>query len=141
MTSLRNLLLAVVAIAAIAGFTFGGKSFRVAPGTQTLSTEADSNNGASVVWSHGHDGSRQNAEGHWRKHGSEFPEFHNAREYEEGAARFVSHPPPGTLTKSRENGDTLLYDPATNTFAVADDRGEPRTFFRPDSGRSYWDRQ
>ena len=45
------------------------------------------------------------------------------------------------LTKTNDRGDTLFYDPATNTFAVRDSDGEPRTFFRPDNGRAYWDRQ
>lgn len=94
-----------------------------------------------VVWSHGRDGAPRNAEEHWKKHGAEFPEFHSARDYEEGALRFVRHPPAGTLTKTNARGDTLYYQPSTNTFAVKDRSGEPRTFFRPDSGRAYWDRQ
>jgi len=94
-----------------------------------------------VVWSHGHDGARANAEEHWQKHGAEFPEFHSAQDYERGALAFVTKPPAGTLTKERDSGDTLLYDPATNTFAVRDERGEPRTFFRPNNRRAYWDRQ
>src|SRR5665213_1605405 len=80
-----------------------------------------------IVWSHGPDGSTANADEHWRKHGGEFPQFHSEREYAAGALAFVTHPPSGTLTKSRENGDTLFYDPASNTFAVRDARGEPRT--------------
>ena len=94
-----------------------------------------------VVWSRGPDGSVANADEHWHKHGREFPELRSEREYEFGALAFVTHPPPGTLVKHDERGDTLFYDPATNTFAVRDDRGEPRTFFRPDNGRAYWDRQ
>lgn len=94
-----------------------------------------------VVWSHGRDGSVRNAEEHWEKHGGEFPEFHSAAEYEAGALAFVTNSPPGTLTKTNDRGDTLYYNPATNTFAVKDSRGEPRTFFRPDNGRAYWDRQ
>jgi pyocin large subunit-like protein len=94
-----------------------------------------------IVWSHGRDGPARNAEEHWEKHGAEFPEFHNARDYEQGALAFVTNPPPGTLTKSNDRGDTLYYQPSTNTFAVKDRRGEPRTFFRPDSGRAYWERQ
>ena len=80
-----------------------------------------------VVWSHGPDGSVRNAEEHWEKHGGEFPEFHSATEYEKGALSFVTHPPPGTLTKTNDRGDTLFYDPATNTFAVKNSRGEPLT--------------
>jgi filamentous hemagglutinin len=94
-----------------------------------------------IVWSHGHDGASANAEGHWQKHGREFPEFHSAQDYERGARNFISAPPAGTLTKHRDNGDTLFYNPTTNTFAVADRRNEPRTFFRPNNGRAYWDRQ
>ncbi|HEY7979048.1 MAG TPA: hypothetical protein VID67_12720 [Rhizomicrobium sp.] len=94
-----------------------------------------------VVWSHGPDGAVRNAEEHWEKHGGEFPEFHSALEYERGALAFVLSPPRGTLTKTNARGDTLLYDPVSNTFAVRDAQGEPRTFFRPDSGRAYWDRQ
>lgn len=94
-----------------------------------------------VVWSHGRDGAAHNAEEHWEKHGSEFPEFRTALDYERGALAFVTSPPPGTLTKTNDRGDTLFYDPASNTFAVRDARGEPRTFFRPNNGRAYWDRQ
>lgn len=94
-----------------------------------------------IVWSHGHDGSAGNAQEHWEKHGGDFPELRSAGEYERAASAFVAHPPPGTLIKHRADGDTLLYDPATNTFAVSDAAGEPRTFFRPNSGRAYWDRQ
>ena len=94
-----------------------------------------------VVWSHGHDGTAENAQEHWEKHGGDFPELGSAAEYDGAAAAFVAHPPPGTLIKHRADGDTLFYDPATNTFAVGDADGEPRTFFRPNSGRAYWDRQ
>jgi pyocin large subunit-like protein len=94
-----------------------------------------------IVWSHGHDGTAENAQEHWEKHRGDFPELGSAAEYESAAAAFVAHPPLGTLIKHRADGDTLLYDPATNTFAVSDAAGEPRTFFRPESRRTYWDRQ
>ncbi|MBS0274630.1 MAG: hypothetical protein JSR55_09560 [Proteobacteria bacterium] len=94
-----------------------------------------------LVWSPGRDGPARNAEEHWEKHARDFPEFHSVLEYERAALAFVTSPPPGTLTKTDDRGDTLFYDPATNTFAVRDAQGEPRTFFRPDHGRAYWDRQ
>ena len=102
---------------------------------RTTQTDSD------VTWSHGRDGAERNAEQHWEKHGGGFPEYHTALEYERGAQAFVSHPPPGTLTKHRADGDTLFYDPASNTFAVADRKGEPRTYFRPHNGLAYWERQ
>ena len=84
---------------------------------------------------------RENAEHHWRKHGAQFPELKTAAEYEAAAHAFVDHPPPGTLTKHDRNGDTLFYDPATNTFAVSRRDGAPRTMFKPDNGMNYWNRQ
>jgi filamentous hemagglutinin len=119
----------------------GGSLDESASVTSSQSVSADDGGAAPAVWSHGHDGSTRNAQEHWQKHGSDFPQYHSAEDYEEGAANFVRSPPPGTLTKHRSNGDTLYYNPSTNTFAVANRNGEPRTYFRPDSGRAYWDRQ
>ena len=57
------------------------------------------------------------------------------------AHAFVGHPPKGTQTITRKNGDTLFYDPKGNVFAVADKAGAPRTMFKPDDGPSYWQKQ
>ena len=57
------------------------------------------------------------------------------------AHAFVDHPPAGTQTLTRANGDTLFYDPKANVFAVADKAGAPRTMFKPDGGPAYWDQQ
>ena len=54
---------------------------------------------------------------------------------------FVDHPPKGAETITRSNGDTLIYDKASNTFAVVTKDGAPRTLFKPDGGPSYWDQQ
>jgi pyocin large subunit-like protein len=54
---------------------------------------------------------------------------------------FVGHPPKGTLTLTRANGDTLFYDPKANIFAVANKDGAPRTMFMPDDGMAYWEKQ
>ena len=77
----------------------------------------------------------------WNKHRNEFPEFSTAEEYTIGIQEFLIHPPNGTLTKTRPNGDMLLYHPATNTFVVKDESGSPRTMFRPKEGVDYWHRQ
>jgi pyocin large subunit-like protein len=57
------------------------------------------------------------------------------------AHAFVDHPPAGTQTVTRANGDTLFYDPRGNVFAVAGKDGAPRTMFKPDDGQAYWDKQ
>ncbi len=78
----------------------------------------------------------ENAFGHWKKHGAEFPEFTNSKQYVEGARSFIDSPPSGTLVKTRpSNGDVLFYHPATNTFAVRAADGAPRTMFRPDPSK------
>lgn len=83
----------------------------------------------------------ENALSHWIKHSSEFPEYSNASQYAEGAQTFVSKPPSNVLIKTRANGDTLLYDPLSNTFAVKTVDGNPRTMFRPADGINYWRKQ
>jgi pyocin large subunit-like protein len=109
----------------------------------TAGNAGSSNNAdeGATNWSHGRDGADANADQHWRKHGSEFSEDHTAREYEDEASSFVHHPPPGAEIKHRANGDTLIYDHDSNTFAVENRDGEPRTMFKPDRGKAYWDRQ
>ena len=83
----------------------------------------------------------QNAFDHYKKHKDEFPEFTNAKQYVEGTKKFLNSPPKGTLSKIRSNGDTLLYNPNTNTFGVKDANGTPRTMFRPKGGINYWNLQ
>jgi RHS repeat-associated protein len=83
----------------------------------------------------------ENAYGHFKKHGAEFPEYPNAMQYAQGARSFVNNPAAGTLTKVRPNGDKLFFDPATNTFAVQRADGALRTMFRPADGINYWSRQ
>jgi pyocin large subunit-like protein len=57
------------------------------------------------------------------------------------AHAFVEHPPRGAQTLTRTNGDTLIYDPKANVFAVVSKAGAPRTMFRPDDGMAYWEEQ
>jgi RHS repeat-associated protein len=83
----------------------------------------------------------KNAFFHWLKHGREFPNLENAKQYVEAAWDFVTDPPAGTLSKVRANGDTVLYEPSTNTFAVKTADGVPRTMFKPGGGMTYFNGQ
>lgn len=65
----------------------------------------------------------------------------NVDEFVKKAHAFVGHPPKGTQTLVRQNGDTLYYDPKANIFAVASKDGAPRTMFKPDDGPAYWQKQ
>lgn len=72
-----------------------------------------------------------NADAHWIKHQAEFPEFTNAGQYIKGTQDFVNNPPAGTLSRLRLDGDTVYYNPITDTFAVKSPTGAPRTMFVP----------
>ncbi len=83
----------------------------------------------------------ENALAHWQKHGNEFPEITSAAQYVDFAQDFVKNPPPNVLTKTRPNGDVMLYDQTTNTFAVRTASGVPKTIFKPNDGINYWRKQ
>jgi pyocin large subunit-like protein len=54
---------------------------------------------------------------------------------------FVTKPPAGAERIERSNGDVLVYDARSNTFAVANADGLPKTMFKPDDGADYWKKQ
>ncbi len=59
----------------------------------------------------------------------------DGEDYVKKAKSFVNNPPIGTLTKIRANGDVVLYNPFSNTFAVRTADGVPRTLFKPDTAK------
>jgi pyocin large subunit-like protein len=73
-------------------------------------------------------------------HGDDFA-AKSLDQYVQKAHAFVEHPPKGTETVTRQNGDMLFYDPNGNVFAVANKDGAPRTMFKPDDGATYWQQQ
>lgn len=54
---------------------------------------------------------------------------------------FTTRPPAGTDRVERPNGDVLLYQASTNTFAVVSRDGVPKTMFKPREGAAYWTEQ
>ena len=65
----------------------------------------------------------------------------SAAEYLDKVRTFTTQPPAGTERVERANGDVLLYQASTNTFAVVARDGAPRTMFKPDEGAAYWAEQ
>ncbi|HUH10360.1 MAG TPA: S-type pyocin family protein [Brevundimonas sp.] len=65
----------------------------------------------------------------------------SADDYLTKVRAFTETTPKGTETVKRPNGDTLYYQASTNTFAVVDRNGVPRTMFKPDDGPAYWAQQ
>ncbi|WP_157756646.1 hypothetical protein [Plantactinospora sp. KBS50] len=74
----------------------------------------------------------ENAYGHYKKHGAEFPDVQNSLQYVNKAKDWFNNPTGTTLTRTRGNGDVVRFDPQTDYFGVMTKDGTPRTFFRPD---------
>ncbi len=76
---------------------------------------------------------------HFEKHGAEFP-YASADEYLAGANRVVTSPE--ALHKlEAEDGDDVYYLESTNEFVIVATDGYIRTYFKPDDGKAYYDRQ
>ncbi|HEX6866619.1 MAG TPA: hypothetical protein VF122_05250 [Caulobacteraceae bacterium] len=82
----------------------------------------------------------ENAQYHFERDGQVFG-AKSLEDFVGKAHAFVTAPPAGAQTLTRDNGDRLIYDPASNTFAVATKDGAPRTMFKPDDGAAYWEKQ
>ena len=81
---------------------------------------------------------------HWRKHGlnpAEFKPTLSREEYLKAARDFFALKRSEVEIKERPNGDVLRYRISTNEFGVLSSRKVIRTYFRPDSGIRYWNRQ
>jgi pyocin large subunit-like protein len=83
---------------------------------------------------------QENADYHFHRDGPDFGAT-SLKDYVLKAHHFLEHPPKGVETIKRANGDKLLYDPKTNTFAVERRDGAPRTMFKPRDGAAYWKEQ
>lgn len=75
--------------------------------------------------------SLKNAQAHWIKHKSEFPEFKNEVEYVNFANKFISTPPESALKRNLSNNRTAVYDPSTNTLGFSEN-GVPSSLYKPD---------
>lgn len=64
-----------------------------------------------------------------------------AEDYLARVRAFTARPPAGTDRVERPNGDVLLYQASTNTFAVVSRDGVPKTMFKPRDGAAYWAEQ
>lgn len=76
---------------------------------------------------------------HYEKHGVDMG-FSTAEEYEKAASDVVNNIT--ALHKiEKEDGDDVYYIEATNEFVVVSGSGYIRTYFCPDAGKAYFDRQ
>lgn len=78
-------------------------------------------------------------EQHYQKHGIDMG-FDSAEEYEKAAAAVPFNPEALHKTEA-EDGDDVYYIESTNEFVVVSTDGYLRTYFNPDRGKDYFDRQ
>ena len=76
---------------------------------------------------------------HYEKHGYDMG-FKNAAAYEAAASKVINNPDALTKTE-KEDGDYVYYVEATNEFVVLSKDGYIRTYFEPDRGIDYYNRQ
>ncbi|MFN3930429.1 MAG: S-type pyocin family protein [Brevundimonas sp.] len=65
----------------------------------------------------------------------------SAEDYLDKVRAFTERPPAGTERVERPNGDVLLYQASSNTFAVVSREGVAKTMFKPRDGVAYWAEQ
>lgn len=65
----------------------------------------------------------------------------SAQDYLDRVQAFTTRPPADAERVERPNGDVLLYQASTNTFAVVSRDGVPKTMFKPRDGAAYWAEQ
>ena len=73
---------------------------------------------------------------HYEDHKAEFGNISKETYLEK--AQILINSSEGNLTKFRDNGDILYYNPTTNEFAVLSKDGIIRTYFKPREGMDYW---
>jgi hypothetical protein len=83
---------------------------------------------------------QENADYQFAKNGKDF-DAKTETDYIDEAHAFADAPPVGVQKIERSNGDALLYDAKSNTFAVVAKTGAPRTMFKPRDGLAYWKQQ
>ena len=78
-------------------------------------------------------------EEHFDKHGKEMG-FSTAESYEKAASKVAENP--DSLHKTeKDDGDDCYYLEKTNEFVIVSTDGYIRTYFTPDSGKKYYDKQ
>ena len=76
----------------------------------------------------------------FQRNGADFG-AETADDYLAKVRAFTQRPPAGTERVERPNGDVLLYQASTNTFAVVSRDGVAKTMFKPREGAAYWEEQ
>lgn len=79
-------------------------------------------------------------EDHFSKHGAELGKI-TKEQYLQMANDLINSKSKSVLTKYEDDGDKLFYDVNKNEFLVLSTDGYIRTFFKPDDGLDYYNKQ
>ena len=69
---------------------------------------------------------------HYNRHGSDFGAKTPAEYVQQADVFLTGQMSPGTLQKTRANGDVVRFNPATDEFGVISSSGVIRTYYKPD---------
>lgn len=108
--------------------------------TETETTIFDNGDGSYVEY---HFRNSKLLNQHFEKHGSEFGKefgYDTAEDYEKGASDVINDPDALHKTEA-EDGDFVYYIEETNEFVILSTDGYIRTYFRPNAGIDYYNRQ
>jgi RHS repeat-associated protein len=88
---------------------------------------------------------------HWREHASDFDGIDSPEAYDAAAREFYAKAGTHGIDAKIDGiehididpgrGRISLYDSSTNTFGSFDLSGNPKTFYKPTRGTSYWDEE
>jgi hypothetical protein len=115
----------------------GDQTRSATPSTTDLDAEAPRYQGKPIWAANRMHSSQDNADYQFKKNGADVGAS-SEDDFIAKAHAFVDHPPEGSETLKRANGDTLVYDAKDNLFAVVAKDGAPRTLFKPRDGATYW---
>lgn len=104
--------------------------------SNNLSIEDNSNSSSIVSYTFRSD---EDLSSHFEKHGNEF-DYKNEAQYLEGANRVVNSPD-ALHKKEKEDGDDIYYIESSNEFVVVSTDAYIRTYFKPDKGIEYYNKQ
>ncbi|APR86876.1 hypothetical protein A7982_12225 [Minicystis rosea] len=133
MTHLLRRITSILAFLAIAALTLvAGCSMQVERGEGTGAAISAEERERAPVFAPGQ------LERHFEKHGWDMG-FTTKEAYLQAAQALVRGGPGVEIL--HRGGDTLFYKESTNEFAVLSSANVIRTYFQPDGGRRYWERQ
>lgn len=132
----RSPIVALIAavIVAVAGF-FGSEL----PGQETQKKNEAVSVGNETDGSRYEFRSDEYLEDHFEKHGGDF-DYNTMEEYEAGANAVIQDPDVLHKTEA-EDGDDVYYLEDTNEFVIVSTDGYLRTYFKPEDGIAYYERQ